>query len=94
MVSASWKELRKIWSADGLPPLSIVGLASRGRSGALRSRPVAPPRRRASPSSPKAEASRPHSKLAGQRPDYGGGEIYFDGKLIRKDGVFLAKLNN
>jgi len=23
-----------------------------------------------------------------QRPDYGGGEIYFDGKLIRKDGVF------
>ena len=25
-----------------------------------------------------------------QRPDYGGGEIYFDGKLIRKDGQFLA----
>jgi len=25
-----------------------------------------------------------------QRPDYGGGEIYFDGELIRKDGVFLA----
>ncbi len=25
-----------------------------------------------------------------QRPDYGGGEIYFDGKLIRKDGKFLA----
>jgi aminopeptidase len=24
-----------------------------------------------------------------QRPDYGGGEIYFDGKLIRKDGEFL-----
>lgn len=23
-----------------------------------------------------------------QRPEYGGGEIYFDGKLIRKDGVF------
>ena len=23
-----------------------------------------------------------------QRPDYGGGEIYFDGNLIRKDGVF------
>ncbi len=23
-----------------------------------------------------------------QRKDYGGGEIYFDGKLIRKDGVF------
>lgn len=32
-----------------------------------------------------------------QRKDYGGGEIWFDGKLIRKDGVFipkaLAKLN-
>ena len=26
-----------------------------------------------------------------QRPDYGGGEIYFDGKLIRKDGIFLPK---
>ena len=24
-----------------------------------------------------------------QRPNYGGGEIYFDGKLIRKDGKFL-----
>lgn len=24
-----------------------------------------------------------------QRPDYGGGEIWFDGKLIRKDGRFL-----
>ena len=24
-----------------------------------------------------------------QRPDYGGGEIYFDGKLIRKDGKFV-----
>ncbi|HOZ08982.1 MAG TPA: aminopeptidase, partial [candidate division Zixibacteria bacterium] len=23
-----------------------------------------------------------------QRPDYGGGEIWFDGKLIRRDGVF------
>ena len=23
-----------------------------------------------------------------QRPEYGGGEIYFDGKLIRKDGLF------
>lgn len=23
-----------------------------------------------------------------QREDYGGGEIYFDGKLIRKDGIF------
>jgi len=26
-----------------------------------------------------------------QRKDYGGGEIFFDGKLIRKDGVFLPK---
>jgi aminopeptidase len=26
-----------------------------------------------------------------QRPDYGGGEIYFDGKLIRKDGEFLPR---
>lgn len=26
-----------------------------------------------------------------QRKDWGGGEIYFDGKLIRKNGVFLAK---
>jgi aminopeptidase len=25
-----------------------------------------------------------------QRPDYGGGEIYFDGKLIRKDGLFTV----
>jgi len=24
-----------------------------------------------------------------QRPDYGGGEIYFDGKLVRNDGKFL-----
>lgn len=24
-----------------------------------------------------------------QRPDYGGGEIYFDGQLIRKDGLFV-----
>lgn len=24
-----------------------------------------------------------------QRPDYGGGEIYFDGKLVRKDGLFV-----
>lgn len=32
-----------------------------------------------------------------QRPDYGGGEIWFDGRLIRKDGLFtipaLKKLN-
>lgn len=26
-----------------------------------------------------------------QRSDYGGGEIYFDGKLIRKDGLFIPK---
>jgi aminopeptidase len=24
-----------------------------------------------------------------QRPEYGGGEIWFDGKLIRKDGEFV-----
>lgn len=24
-----------------------------------------------------------------QRPDFGGGEIYFDNKLIRKDGIFV-----
>ena len=24
-----------------------------------------------------------------QRPDYGGGEVHFDGKLIRKDGLFV-----
>jgi aminopeptidase len=32
-----------------------------------------------------------------QRPDYGGGEIWLDGELIRKDGCFvpddLQKLN-
>ena len=26
-----------------------------------------------------------------QRKDWGGGEIHFDGKLIRKDGIFLPK---
>jgi aminopeptidase len=26
-----------------------------------------------------------------QRPEYGGGEIHFDGKLIRKDGHFVPK---
>ena len=26
-----------------------------------------------------------------QRPEYGGGEIYFDGKMIRKNGKFLPK---
>jgi aminopeptidase len=26
-----------------------------------------------------------------QRPEYGGGEIYFDGELIRKDGLFVTE---
>ena len=26
-----------------------------------------------------------------QRPDYGGGEIYFDGELVRKDGLFVVE---
>jgi aminopeptidase len=26
-----------------------------------------------------------------QRPDWGGGEVWFDGELIRKDGLFLPK---
>jgi len=26
-----------------------------------------------------------------QRPEYGGGEIRFDGELIRKDGLFVPK---
>lgn len=26
-----------------------------------------------------------------QRPDYGGGEIWFDGQLVRKDGLFTHK---
>jgi aminopeptidase len=26
-----------------------------------------------------------------QRPEYGGGEVWFDGKLVRKDGVFVPK---
>jgi aminopeptidase len=26
-----------------------------------------------------------------QRPEYGGGEIYFDGKLVRKNGMFVPK---
>jgi len=26
-----------------------------------------------------------------QRPEYGGGSIFFDGKLIRRDGLFLPK---
>jgi aminopeptidase len=29
--------------------------------------------------------------VAIQRPEYGGGEIRFDGKLIRKDGLFVPK---
>ena len=26
-----------------------------------------------------------------QTPEYGGGEMYFDGELIRKDGLFLPE---
>ena len=26
-----------------------------------------------------------------QRPEFGGGEIYFDGQLIRKDGLFVPE---
>ncbi len=26
-----------------------------------------------------------------QRPEWGGGEVWFDGELIRKDGQFLPK---
>jgi aminopeptidase len=26
-----------------------------------------------------------------QRPEYGGGEMYFDGELVRKDGLFLPE---
>ncbi|HEY1765345.1 MAG TPA: aminopeptidase, partial [Opitutaceae bacterium] len=26
-----------------------------------------------------------------QRPEYGGGKIWFDGKLIREDGLFIPK---
>ena len=26
-----------------------------------------------------------------QRPEYGGGEIYFDDVLIRKDGIFVVE---
>lgn len=29
--------------------------------------------------------------IAIQRDDYGGGEIHFDGKLVRKDGIFKLK---
>jgi aminopeptidase len=29
--------------------------------------------------------------VAIQRPEYGGGEIWFDGKLIRRNGLFLPK---
>lgn len=29
--------------------------------------------------------------VAIQREDYGGGEIWFDGKLVRKDGIFVPK---
>jgi aminopeptidase len=26
-----------------------------------------------------------------QRKEWGGGEVWFDGELIRKDGIFLTK---
>ena len=26
-----------------------------------------------------------------ERQDWGGGEVWFDGELIRKDGIFLTK---
>jgi aminopeptidase len=26
-----------------------------------------------------------------QRPEYGGGEIWFDGQLIRRDGLFVPQ---
>ena len=26
-----------------------------------------------------------------QRPEWGGGEIWFDGELIRKDGLFVTQ---
>ena len=26
-----------------------------------------------------------------QRPDFGGGEIFFDGELIRRDGLFVPE---
>jgi aminopeptidase len=29
-----------------------------------------------------------------QRPEYGGGEVWFDDKLIRKDGMFVPKSLN
>jgi aminopeptidase len=29
--------------------------------------------------------------VAIQRPEYGGGEIYFDDQLVRKDGLFVRK---
>lgn len=36
--------------------------------------------------------SRVHWDLVNiQRPEYGGGEIWFDGQLIRKDGLFLPE---
>ncbi len=36
--------------------------------------------------------SQVHWDMVGiQRPEYGGGEVYFDGKLIRRDGEFLPK---
>ena len=43
-----------------------------------------------------ALAAEDDGREKGERPmhprkDYGGGEMYFDGKLVRKDGKFLPK---
>lgn len=41
---------------------------------------------------PNGNASAVHWDLVNiQRPEYGGGEIYFDDKLIREDGLFCIK---
>lgn len=39
----------------------------------------------------KGRSVKRHSVLTIQRKDWGGGEVWFDGKLIQKDGVFLVK---
>ncbi|KIL38074.1 aminopeptidase [Gordoniibacillus kamchatkensis] len=42
-------------------------------------------------STPNGNHSSVHWDLVNiQRPDYGGGEIWFDGRLIRKDGLFVV----
>ncbi|MFC0211676.1 aminopeptidase [Paenibacillus chartarius] len=43
------------------------------------------------PSTPNGNSSSVHWDLVNiQRPEYGGGEIWFDGVLIRKDGLFVV----